>query len=65
MTEGSDPFGTAKCFLVYVWVRYLVHYQYIFGVAGKKFDKVNAKLRFSPSYCSAVSIKALKPLAST
>ena len=34
--RGSDIFGFVKLCLVYLWVRYLVHNQYIFGVADEK-----------------------------
>ena len=33
---GSDVFGFVKRCLVYLWVRHLVHNQYIFRVADEK-----------------------------
>ena len=37
--RGSDAVGFAKCCLEYLWVCYLMHNRYIFGVADEKSRK--------------------------
>ena len=36
VTGGQPFFGFVKRCLVYLWVRYMVHNQYIFGVTNEK-----------------------------
>ena len=58
----SDIFGFVKLCLVFLWVRYLVHDRYFLGLLIRKFDKVSARLSFSPRSCRAVAEDAIKPL---
>ena len=63
MTGGQTFFGLVKRGLVYLWVRDLEHNRYIFlGLLMRKFDKVSARLSFSPKYRRAVAENAIKPL---
>ena len=57
---GQTLVGFGKCGLVYLWVRYLVQIQYVFGVSNKKIRQI--EYYFSQRYCSAVAEKAMKPL---
>ena len=62
VSDGVDQtfFGFVKCCLVCLWVSYLVQNRYIFGVADEKFNKVSARLNFSPKYCRAIAEKSYK-----
>ena len=39
-----------------------MHNRYIVGVADEKFDKVSARLSFSPKYCRPSDESVIKPL---
>ena len=59
--RGFDIFWSVKRCL-FLWVRCLVVNRYIWGLLMRKFDKVNARLSFSPKYCRVDAKKAIKQL---